>query len=205
VDVLVAENCGFCPGVKNAITLAARRSRPNRWSIASGPSSITKTWSANWQGWVCTRSNPSSRSLRQHGVDPVPRATKKELELIQHKGLKVVDATCVLVKRVQRIAQELTEDGYRVVMVGDADHPECGRGRLHGGVMVVRDTADLHKLFGSRKLGVICQTTQSPDYFARMVGEIIKSGFAELRVVNTLCRETMKRQQSRWTFARRWM
>ena len=45
-------------------------------------------------------------------------------------------------------------------------------------------------------MGILCQTTQSPDFFGKMVDEIIKRGFSELKIINTLCREAIKRQDS---------
>jgi 4-hydroxy-3-methylbut-2-enyl diphosphate reductase len=46
------------------------------------------------------------------------------------------------------------------------------------------------------KLGVICQTTQTPEYFGEMLASIVKKGFSELKVINTLCKEAIKRQES---------
>ena len=51
--------------------------------------------------------------IRSHG------ATTEEIEKIKQKGLEIVDATCVLVKRVQKIAKQLHDDGYQVVIIGD--------------------------------------------------------------------------------------
>ncbi|MFB0524633.1 MAG: bifunctional 4-hydroxy-3-methylbut-2-enyl diphosphate reductase/30S ribosomal protein S1, partial [Phycisphaerae bacterium] len=46
------------------------------------------------------------------------------------------------------------------------------------------------------KLGVICQTTQSPEHFGKMLGAIGRNSFSELKVINTLCKEAIKRQES---------
>jgi 4-hydroxy-3-methylbut-2-enyl diphosphate reductase len=35
-----------------------------------------------------------------------------------------VDATCVLVKRAQNVVRQLHQEGYQVVIIGDAEHPE---------------------------------------------------------------------------------
>lgn len=129
--------------------------------------------------------------IRSHG------ATLEQLNQIRGKGLKIVDATCVLVKRVQKIAKELHEEGYQVVIIGDKDHPEV---RAVVGftedVEVVGRPEDLDKLSHKKKLGVICQTTQSPDHFADMISAIARKGFSEMKIINTLCRETMERQQA---------
>jgi 4-hydroxy-3-methylbut-2-enyl diphosphate reductase len=136
--------------------------------------------------------------IRSHGAAPA------QIDRIKEKGLKIVDATCVLVKRVQQIAKQLSIDGYKVVVIGDRNHPEieavvgCA-----SDVAVVADESDLRKLPKDSKLGVVCQTTQSPEYFSKMIGAIAQADFRELRVINTLCKEAIKRQQSAVQLCRR--
>jgi len=117
------------------------------------------------------------------------------LDRIRDKGLRIVDATCVLVKRVQKIARQLNEEGYKVVMIGDKDHPEVKAvvGSTND-VEVVAIPQDLDNINLDGKLGVICQTTQSPDHFADMIAAISRRGFSEMKIINTLCQETMSRQ-----------
>jgi 4-hydroxy-3-methylbut-2-enyl diphosphate reductase len=127
--------------------------------------------------------------IRSHG------ATLAELDQIHQKGLKIVDATCVLVKRVQKIARQLNEEGYKVVIIGDKNHPEVKAVvGFAKDVEVVAGESDLDNISLNKKLGVICQTTQSPDHFADMIAAIARRGFSEMKIINTLCRETMARQ-----------
>jgi 4-hydroxy-3-methylbut-2-enyl diphosphate reductase len=129
--------------------------------------------------------------IRSHGASP------EQIKRLKKRGLNIVDATCVLVKRLQQIASELGNDGYKVVVVGDKDHPEvqavvgCA-----SDVIVVADESDLHKLPKNSKLGIVCQTTQSLECFCKMICAIGQQGFQEMKVVNTLCKEAIKRQQS---------
>ncbi len=112
-------------------------------------------------------------------------------------GLKIVDATCVLVKRLQQIAKQLEQAGYKVVIIGDKNHPEVQSvvGSLKDAI-VVSGSQDLPNLPRNKKLWIVCQTTQSGELFGHVVGEIIKEGFSELKVINTLCKEAQKRQAS---------
>ncbi|MCX5637558.1 MAG: 4-hydroxy-3-methylbut-2-enyl diphosphate reductase, partial [Planctomycetota bacterium] len=130
--------------------------------------------------------------IRSHGASP------EQIRKLKDKKLNVVDATCVLVKRVQRIAAQLEKDGYKVVIIGEENHPEvqavvgCAND-----VIVVAEETDLGKLPKNGKLGIVCQTTQSPEYFGKMLGDIIgRCNFSELKVINTLCQEAIKRQES---------
>jgi 4-hydroxy-3-methylbut-2-enyl diphosphate reductase len=63
-------------------------------------------------------------------------------------------------------------------------------------VVVIANKSDLHKLPQNARLGIVSQTTQSPEHFGRMLGAIGRGDFSELKVINTLCRESIKRQES---------
>jgi 4-hydroxy-3-methylbut-2-enyl diphosphate reductase len=119
------------------------------------------------------------------------------LERLREKGLDIVDATCVLVKRVQQIAKQLEEEGYEVVIIGEENHPEVQgvMGCVHD-VVVVAEETDLDRLPSDRRLGIVCQTTQSPEHLGRMLGAIGRGSFREMKVINTLCKEAVKRQES---------
>lgn len=209
MKVIVAENCGFCPGVRNAISVAekvlnssgARASghggRATGHVYSLGPIIHNKDVVERLAkaGLKTVDSVDQIRSgtviIRSHGAAP------KQIAELKKKGVNIVDATCVLVKRVQQIAKELEKDGFKVVVIGDENHPEVqavvGSAK---DVAVIADESDLHKLPSNDKLGIVCQTTQSQEHFSRMLGAIARHGFSELKVINTLCRESIKRQES---------
>jgi (E)-4-hydroxy-3-methyl-but-2-enyl pyrophosphate reductase len=221
MKVIVAENCGFCPGVRNAISIAEKilapvvrqahhpeRSRGTRRSGHQGQATghvvyslgpiihnsdvVQRLAKAGLKTVASVKQIPSGTVIiRSHG------APEKVIAQLKEKGVNIVDATCVLVKRVQRIAKELGRGGYKVVVIGDENHPEVqavvGSAR---DVVVIADESDLHKLPKNGKLGIVCQTTQSQECFSSMLGAIGRHGFSELKVINTLCKEAIKRQES---------
>ena len=94
--------------------------------------------------------------LRTHGVTPAEEAEAREL------CSSVVDATCPFVKKVHRAAEKLSAEGYRVVIVGEAGHPEVTATLAHAPKAVVVGTAEeALALPRMRKTGVVVQTTQS--------------------------------------------
>ena len=198
MEVLLADKCGFCHGVRNAIRIAEEILIAHTGPVYSlGPiihnTDVVKNLAQ--KGLQVVESVDQIKSgtvlIRSHGAAP------DEIRRITEKGLKIVDATCVLVKRVQKIAAELCEKGYQVVVIGDENHPEIRAvmGSAEN-VLVVANVEDLDKLPKDTKLGVVCQTTQSPGHFGDMVNNIIRTGFSEMNVINTLCKEAMKRQES---------
>jgi len=197
MKVLVAEKCGFCQGVRNAIKLADQTLAERQDVYSLGPlihneQVVEKLAGDGLKIVEDFKQIPSGTVLiRSHG------ATKAQLKGIQQRGLNIVDATCVLVKRLQKIARELHEHGYKVVVIGDENHPEVQAvvGSASG-VLVVAGPCDLPKLSKHKRLGVVCQTTQSPEHFAYIVGLMIQQDFVELKIINTLCKEAIKRQNS---------
>ncbi|MHC4835751.1 MAG: 4-hydroxy-3-methylbut-2-enyl diphosphate reductase [Planctomycetota bacterium] len=195
MKVLVAEKCGFCPGVRTAINLAQKTLAGDNKVYSLGHiihnEDMVNQLSEAGLSTVDSIENIESGTvlIRSHG------ATLAELDQIHQKGLKIVDATCVLVKRVQKIARQLNEEGYKVVIIGDKNHPEVKAVvGFAKDVEVVAGESDLDNISLNKKLGVICQTTQSPDHFADMIAAIARKGFSEMKIINTLCRETMARQ-----------
>ena len=198
MKVLVAEKCGFCHGVRNAISMAEKTLKGASGAVYSlGPiihngDEVERLAKAGLRMVENIEEIESGTVIiRSHGAAPAQIAKLRE------KGLNIVDATCVLVKRVQHIAGELENEGYQVVIVGEENHPEvqavmgCAKD-----VVVIADESDLAKLPGKGKLGIVCQTTQEPEHFGNVLGAIGRRNFSELKVINTLCHEAIKRQES---------
>jgi 4-hydroxy-3-methylbut-2-enyl diphosphate reductase len=200
MKVLVAEKCGFCHGVRNAIsvaekTLTHQKDGNSVYSLGQIIHNSDEVERLAKIGLTTVDEVGQIRSgtvlIRSHGAAP------EQIAALREKGLNIVDATCVLVKKVQHIAEELASDGYEVVIIGDEYHPEvqavmgCAED-----VVVIADECDLHKLPHNARLGIVCQTTQSPEHFGSVLGAIGGSDFNELKVMNTLCKEAIKRQES---------
>lgn len=197
MEVVIADKSGFCPGVRNAIKLAEKVLESESCVYSLGPiihnNDVVQHLAAKGLKTVQNIDQiPSGTVLiRSHGAAPA------EIKELKDRGLKIIDATCVLVKRVQEIASALSDQGYKVVVIGNEDHPEVKAvvGSAND-VIVVADESNLYKLPVDSKLGILCQTTQSPEYFNKMLFAICRHGFTELKAINTLCKEAVKRQKS---------
>ncbi len=198
MKVILADNYGFCPGVKNAINMAEKilAKGENVYCLGSiiHNKDVIDALTKKGLNTVDNIDEISSGTvlIRSHGAAP------QQINKLKAKKLKIVDATCVLVKRVQQIARKLEKDGYEVVVIGDKNHPEVQAvvGYLKEAI-VINSIHDLHNLPKKKKLGVICQTTQGPKKFSEIIGNIAKTvQFTEMKIINTLCKETIKRQVS---------
>ena len=127
--------------------------------------------------------------IRAHGIPP------QERKLLKASGLKVIDATCPRVARVQAIIRYHTAKGYTAVIVGDRDHAEViglkghGNGKAH----VVSSANDVDQLPEAEKVIVVAQTTQEKQNFDDVVAAV-KRRFPDALIFDTICDATRNRQ-----------
>jgi len=119
---------------------------------------------------------------------------------IEARGLRLVDTTCPIVRRAQAVAESLVDEGFSVVLYGEAEHPEV-RGILSWTKEkgIATQSPDVDIPIGPKGIAVISQTTKSPALFAEFAQGLVRR-FAgrvpEIRVVDTTCPETGRRYQA---------
>ncbi|MCE5190492.1 MAG: 4-hydroxy-3-methylbut-2-enyl diphosphate reductase [Actinomycetia bacterium] len=203
MKVIVAEHAGICYGVERALRLAGEA------ADAGGPVHTLGPLIHNPQAVQALRDRgvavasdvaevPSGTLvIRSHGVDPAV------IERADEAGLAVVDATCPFVSTAQRDAADLAAEGYTVVIVGDAEHPEVEGILAHAGgsALIVQRASDLPERLPCKRVGVVVQTTQSPSRLQEVVSALL-GRVNELRVFNTICSATAHRQKAADELAR---
>jgi len=208
MKVLIAQQCGFCFGVEHAIELAEQLLAGRRCVYCLGPiihnRQVVEELAKRGLKVVDALDEipPLSEAERQAGRIPTVLIRSHGchpavLEEIRQRGLELADATCILVKRAQKLVAELGRQGYRVVMMGDPNHPEVQAARGYAkNVVVIAGEEDLKHLPQGGRIAVVSQTTHSLEDFGRLVGLIAMRGYDEMKVVNTICRETDRRQRA---------
>jgi 4-hydroxy-3-methylbut-2-enyl diphosphate reductase len=139
-------------------------------------------------------------AIASHGVDP------EVMEQVMARGFEVVDATCPFVRKAQVVARRLGKAGFWVLVFGDAAHPEV-RGVLGwAGENASASLEAPHLDALPRRLGILCQTTQSQERFTEFVARVISqelARFSEIRIFNTICDATCKHQAAAIDLAER--
>jgi (E)-4-hydroxy-3-methyl-but-2-enyl pyrophosphate reductase len=195
LKISVSEGFGFCSGVSRAIKMAlsaAARSPSGVYSLGPlihNPQVVEKLREVGVAPLSRLGRGKGVIVVRSHGASPAV------LERARKKGYEIVDATCPFVQVAQRNARNLHDLGYRVLIVGEKQHPEVKglKSQIQNKAIVVENAGQVkHLKFGS-KVGIIAQTTMSVDTFAEVVGEVIKRA-REVLVFNTICSETARRQ-----------
>lgn len=199
MDVIVADNAGFCFGVKRAIKMANETLDAADGGVqALGPLIHNPQVVGSFQKRGLRVANStddidadSTVVIRSHGVGPTVKLGLEE------RGLKVVDTTCPFVTKAQWYAAKLIEDGYKVVVIGDAKHPEVVGIVAHtaGQAIVLNTVAEAEALKFIGRMGVVFQTTHSMGHVQEVVGALLKRS-KEVRVYNTLCGATTAMQKT---------
>jgi len=196
MKVLLAKRAGFCFGVKRATQMAFEAAGIDKKTYTLGPiiHSPQVVNKLEEMGVKVLKNLDTMDSgtiiIRSHGV------ASHEIEEAVQKQLEIVDATCPFVKKAQEHVKSLSDTGYGVVVVGDADHPEVQGIVSYGGdkVYVVGSGEEVSKLPKMNKIGVVAQTTQSFENLKNVVSECLLRG-GEIRVFNTICDATAVRQE----------
>jgi len=204
MKLYIAKSAGFCFGVKRAIELALQATQKNSEKLYTlgplihNPQAVDHLKASGIKVRDRIEKIPGGTVIfRSHGV------SLKDLKRAKEKKLHIVDATCPIVKRAQFYANYLHRQGYNLLIVGEAHHPEVEaiKSYLDKGV-VVDDVKMVEKLGPWEKLGIIAQTTQSFNLFKEIVAACLERA-KEVRVFNTICHATMIRQKEALEIAKK--
>ena len=204
LEVLLADYLGFCYGVKRAIKIARENASPDGSSCTLGPiihnPQMVERLKTEGVGTVDHLDDlPQGRIIiRSHGVGP---DTYDEAE---SRGLELVDATCPHVKKAQLSANELAEQGYHVVIIGEKRHPEVQSiGEWAGGdADIVETEEEAEKLGSFPRLGIVSQTTFSGERFKSIVSVLLEKS-RDVRILRTICTATDQRQKAAQELAKK--
>ncbi len=189
--VICAENMGFCFGVKRALDMVLNeRNAYTLGQLIHNPQVVELL---------------EKRGIKEiKSIDEIENGTliitahgtsKSNIIKAKEKGLKIIDTTCPLVKRVHELAGEFDKKGYKIILFGDKEHQEVkGTASNAKDVTIVNSAEEARKL-KSNKAGLLSQTTQSLEKFNE-IGDILKKNIPDLKVFNTICDATRKRQDS---------
>lgn len=191
-DIVVCEPIGFCSGVERACRLARSAMGTNGRVYSLGPLIHNPFVVQKLQNQGLTPVKEIKEAVggtlvvRSHGC--APDLLKEAVKL----RIKIVDATCPNVARVQRYAKTLSQDGYTVIVVGDSFHPEVKSILAYAGELGIVYKQGM-KIAGKKKIGVLAQTTTSPIIYEAAVEDLLKNNFEEMRIFNTICQEAAVR------------
>ena len=199
MQVLLADEFGFCFGVERAVNMVEKALTQGATVRSLGPlihnAQEMERLAAEGVATIETPAEVGANEtavIRAHGVTP---EVERDLEA---RAAKVIDATCPFVTKVQHLAARAAKQGRDVVVVGNPDHPEMigvvGYAPAHA--HVVRDAAEVGALPALHAPLVVSQTTIKLQTFLDAAAAVRAKADAEPEVVNTICSATRDRQDA---------
>src|SRR5215210_1548387 len=199
MQVLLAEEYGFCFGVERAVQMVEDALAEGASVRTLGPliHNTQEIGRLEAEG-VRTIDVPAeavggvTAVIRAHGVTP---EVQRELE---SRAGRVIDATCPFVTKVQKLAERAAAEGRDVVVVGNPDHPEMIGvvGYAPACTHVGRDAAEVASLPPLHAPLVVSQTTLKLSTFLEAAEAVRAKADSEPQVVNTICSATRDRQDA---------
>ncbi len=202
--IMLANPRGFCAGVDRAINIVER-------ALEQFGAPIYVRHEVVHNKFVVDNLRAKGAVFVEDLVDVPPGATliysahgvsKAVQQEAAERGFRVFDATCPLVTKVHREVARLDENGYQIIMIGHAGHPEVEgtMGQLAPGSMLLVETAaDVARLQvrNPDKLAHVSQTTLSIDETKEII-DALRARFPNIKSPRKedICYATTNRQEA---------
>ncbi|MDI6756280.1 MAG: 4-hydroxy-3-methylbut-2-enyl diphosphate reductase [Thermodesulfobacteriota bacterium] len=212
--VKLAKNAGFCMGVRRAMDMVLEAvMKQNGFIYTYGPlihnpqvleilegKGVKALTEGDAEHFLSCPPEKASVTviIRAHGISP------EESQKIKDTGVKILNATCPHVGKVQGIIKRYALQGYSIIIVGEKDHAEVIGllGYAQGKGYVVHSLKELESIPPLDKVCLVAQTTQDKNRFQALAAAV-RNKFPEAEVFNTVCASTERRQAEVLTLAQK--
>ena len=199
MKIVLADNAGYCYGVRLAIDTALKSAATTGKIYTLGALIHNKTVIDKLQkaGIHTAREisdvpDDSTVLIRAHGV------RKEDIQRLQAKNCTVIDATCPNVKKIHRIVEKESAEGRVIIIAGKKEHPEViGIASRCDVFRITEDVDCLKKVcleLSDKPLSVVAQTTFQKKLY-EIFKNLIKSTCNNVRIFDTICSATELRQE----------
>ena len=199
MQIILAKHAGFCFGVQRAMDLAWESLDNNAVIYSLGPlihnSQAIKKYEESGLKTINSLSDIADNTtviIRSHGVGSEVYNVSKE------RNINIIDATCPFVKKIQNIVHEYQLNGYKIIIVGDKNHPEVMgiNGWCNNEAIIIKNVEDLDiKFEKDMKYCLVAQTTINIEVYESVVDKL-KVTQKNIEFNNTICCATKERQES---------
>lgn len=197
-QIIVAEDQGFCWGVRRALDIVNQHGEVFILGDLIHNKQVVKELEEKGKTIIHDIKGTESKPIviTAHG------RIQEDFNKLRQLGLQIVDTTCPLVSAIYKAGISLEKEGYRILILGDKNHVEVkGIASRMTNPIIINSEEELIQADLPDKVGVICQSTFSQKRFDYLIG-IIQSKSSNVKVRNTICSPTKKRQQAAERLAR---
>ncbi|QZY56890.1 bifunctional 4-hydroxy-3-methylbut-2-enyl diphosphate reductase/30S ribosomal protein S1 [Crassaminicella profunda] len=199
MKIIIADNAGFCFGVKQAMnkTINAIGNTNSKKIYTYGPLIHNNQVINKLEGMGVSAvenledAKESTLIIRSHGV-PI-----HIYDLAKQWNIEIIDATCPFVRKVQKTAKEYYDQGYTIIIIGNPKHPEVIgiNGWCNNNAYIVQTLEDIDAIKHWEKICVVAQTTITLDLWNSVV-EKLNEKATVFEKFNTICTATKERQKA---------
>ena len=201
MEIIVAKTAGFCFGVKRAVEKVYEQTETAGKPIYTyGPiihnEEVVKDLEKRGVRVLETEEELKNLTggvvvIRSHGV------SRHIYQILEERGIQVVDATCPFVRKIHRIVEEQTAAGRKVIIIGNSAHPEVEgiKGWGNDDTLAVDSPEEVEKVSfpPGTKVCIVSQTTFNYNKFKELVEKFSEKRY-DILVLNTICNATQERQ-----------
>ena len=201
MEIIVAKTAGFCFGVKRAVEKVYEQTETAGKPIYTyGPiihnEEVVKDLEKRGVRVLETEEELKNLTggvvvIRSHGV------SRHIYQILEERGIQVVDATCPFVRKIHRIVEEQTTAGRKVIIIGNSAHPEVEgiKGWGNDDTLAVDSPEEVEKVSfpPGTKVCIVSQTTFNYNKFKELVEKFSEKRY-DILVLNTICNATQERQ-----------
>ena len=199
MKTIVAEHAGFCFGVKRAVDIVEEtlKNSNNKIIYSLGPlihnTQAVEEFKKKGLKPIdnIDKLKEGKLVIRSHGVSPDVEKKAEDL------NIELIDATCPYVKAIHNRVKKYKEDGYKIIIIGDKDHPEIIgiNGWCDNEGIIINTEDEAINLSKYDKICVVSQTTNTNEKFNKIAKHLQEKAY-EVKIFNTICNATNLRQKS---------
>ncbi len=205
MNIVIADNSGFCFGVNRAVDKAYAELAHSEKLYSLGPLIHNPEVIGNLTAMglqIIENENECTCNqkvlIRTHGV------SKDVYEVLRRKNDEIIDMTCPFVKRVQHIANKYYKEGYKVIIIGNKNHPEVigVNGWVDNSAIIFESIDEAKQINSIDRACIVAQTTLKEETFNEIVG-ILTDKVKDIQIFNTICNATRERQRSAFELSKK--
>lgn len=195
MEIILAENAGFCFGVKRAVEMTEKALTDYEKVYIDGDlihnRSVTEKLEALGLMQYKLMPRDSAVIVRSHGE------SKEVKDNIIRNNNILIDCTCPVLMRLYDKISEKSLEGYKIIIVGDRYHPEviALNGHIDNSGIIINSLDEAKKINGLDMVYLISQTTNIADHF-NGIAKIIEENNSNVIVNNSICAATKNRQEA---------
>jgi len=196
MKIILAQDAGYCFGVRNAVEIAYKTARDHGdvymlGHIVHNEQVVEDLSCAGAKVVKDLQSVPKGKPVlfRAHGTaNPI-------WEKAREMNMDIVDATCPLVRDIHEEVKNLAEAGYKIFIIGDHGHDEvAGIASQVENAKIIATPDEARKLSKVKRAGVVSQSTQTISNVQEIIN-VLMTKVHDLRFINTICFPTKRNQE----------